>query len=261
MGFPAVRGVRTNPRFDRTRGRPNQPMVWLAASSPDPCCRLVNFGPIHRVNSEFLAHFIHKSDSRHRPIDWSFDLMSILLHFMVILCKRLVNLILVDFYYFNTKYALQEWLVLLYFVNIDGRNWSLMTVNCRDITRSLKGPDVPVGPTHPHKHRQIPGTKPLLAHVRTSSVGAICHAMCLTQSPHVTCTICPHIDMYVQLRGSAVISFVTTTLQNHVAQHIRRVSQLTHHSTYTFFYASCKKVNPVAIWLEEQTLISWFHPC
>jgi hypothetical protein len=42
--------------FGRTRGRPNQPRFWLAASSVASLRRLVNFGPIDRVNSEFLAH-------------------------------------------------------------------------------------------------------------------------------------------------------------------------------------------------------------
>ncbi len=44
---------------------------------------------------------MHKSDSRYYPNDLSFDSMSILLHFMVILCKRLVNQVLVEYYYSN----------------------------------------------------------------------------------------------------------------------------------------------------------------
>ncbi len=48
-----------------------------------------------------LSPFIHKSNSRHRPIDLSSVLMSILLHFIVILYKRLVNQILVEYYYYN----------------------------------------------------------------------------------------------------------------------------------------------------------------
>jgi hypothetical protein len=35
----------------------------------------------------------------------------------------------------------------------------------------------------------------------------------------------------------------------------------THHSTYTFVLASCKRVNPEVAWLEEQGLISRFHTC
>jgi hypothetical protein len=42
--------------FGRTWGRPNQPTIWLVASWTSLLRRLVNFGPIHRVNSEFLAH-------------------------------------------------------------------------------------------------------------------------------------------------------------------------------------------------------------
>ena len=43
-------------RFDRTWGWPNPAQFRLVASSIAPLRRLVNFGPIHRVNSEFLAH-------------------------------------------------------------------------------------------------------------------------------------------------------------------------------------------------------------
>ena len=77
----------------------------------------------------FLGPFIDKSDSQHRPIDWSPVLMSILLYFMAILCKRLVILVLVEYFIIEHKYALQAWLVLLYLGSIDSRNWSLTTVN------------------------------------------------------------------------------------------------------------------------------------
>nr|BAC20857.1 hypothetical protein [Oryza sativa Japonica Group] len=43
-------------RFSRTRGWPNPAQFRLVASSIAPLRRLVNFGPIHRVNSVFLAH-------------------------------------------------------------------------------------------------------------------------------------------------------------------------------------------------------------
>nr|BAD10325.1 hypothetical protein [Oryza sativa Japonica Group]BAD12947.1 hypothetical protein [Oryza sativa Japonica Group] len=48
--------VRRTTRFGRTWGRPNPAQLRLVASSIAPLCRLVNFGPIHRVNFEFLAH-------------------------------------------------------------------------------------------------------------------------------------------------------------------------------------------------------------
>ena len=79
---------------------PGRPRQNLVASSIAPLRRLVNFGPILRVSSEFLAH-LFMSGSLHRPIDFSSKLMSILLHFIVTLCKRLVNLILVENYYSN----------------------------------------------------------------------------------------------------------------------------------------------------------------
>ncbi len=71
-----------------------------------------------------LVPFIDKSDSRHRSIDWSPVLMSIPLHFMFIPSASGIFII-------KHKYALQALLVLLYFGSIDGRNWSLMTVNNR----------------------------------------------------------------------------------------------------------------------------------
>jgi hypothetical protein len=81
---------------------PAQPAHNLAVASWTSLLhRHVNFGPIHHVNYEFLALFIHKSGSRYRPIDLSSELMSILLHFIVILCKWLVYLILVEVYYSN----------------------------------------------------------------------------------------------------------------------------------------------------------------
>ncbi len=43
-------------RFGRTWGQPNTAKFELAASSVAPVGRLVNFGLIRRVNSEFLAH-------------------------------------------------------------------------------------------------------------------------------------------------------------------------------------------------------------
>ena len=42
-------------RFGRTWGRPNPAQFRLVASSVVLLRRLLNFGPIHRVNSEFLA--------------------------------------------------------------------------------------------------------------------------------------------------------------------------------------------------------------
>jgi hypothetical protein len=43
-------------RFGRIMGWAFQAHLRLAASSIASLCRLVNFAPIHRVNSEFLAH-------------------------------------------------------------------------------------------------------------------------------------------------------------------------------------------------------------
>ena len=69
----------------------------LYCSSPQTC----EFWPSLLCPFWVLGTFIHKSGPRHRPIDLSFELTSILLHFMVILCKRLVNLILMEYYYLN----------------------------------------------------------------------------------------------------------------------------------------------------------------
>ena len=99
----APRWVQPNQRFGL---RPNHGLGYPSPSSiggllycsslqtyefwPNPSCQLCVLGP-----------FIHKSDSRHRPIDLSLVLMSILLYFMIILCKRLENLILLEYYYSN----------------------------------------------------------------------------------------------------------------------------------------------------------------
>ncbi len=94
-----------HPMVER-RVRPNQgpaqPAHNLASglldfSSPQTC----EFWPNWLCHFWVLGPFIHKFDSRHRPIDLSSDLISILLHLMVILYKRLVNLILVEYYYTN----------------------------------------------------------------------------------------------------------------------------------------------------------------
>ncbi len=92
--------------FGRTRGRTNQPKFLLVASSVASLRRLVNFGPIHRVNSEFLAHsyislivdIVRLIYRLSWFIVWS-STSSNSSDFIVILCKRLVNLILVEYYY------------------------------------------------------------------------------------------------------------------------------------------------------------------
>jgi hypothetical protein len=124
----AMREVRPNPLVGPNLG-PTQPAHGLARGllccfSPQTC----EFWPSLSCQFWVLGTFIHKSGPRHRPIDLSFVLMLILLHFMIILCKRLVNLILMEYYYSNIL-MLQASLVLSYFSNIDGRNWSITTVN------------------------------------------------------------------------------------------------------------------------------------
>ncbi len=97
----ALRRVRPNPLV--------QPNLGPAQSSPISasgllCCfysLTCEFWPNSLYQFWVLGPFIHKSGSRHRPIDLSSVLMSILLHFIVILCKRLVYLILVEVYYSN----------------------------------------------------------------------------------------------------------------------------------------------------------------
>ncbi len=88
-------GVRPNHGLVQTG--PSSAGDFLYCSTPQTC----EFWPNSSCEFWVLGPFIYKSDSRHRPIDLSFELMSILLHFIVILCKRLVDLILVEYYYSN----------------------------------------------------------------------------------------------------------------------------------------------------------------
>ena len=60
----------------------------LYCSTPQTC----EFWPNSSCQFCVLGPFIHKSGPRHRLIDLSLVLMSILLHFMIILCKRSVDL-------------------------------------------------------------------------------------------------------------------------------------------------------------------------
>jgi hypothetical protein len=88
-------GVRPNHGLAQTS--PSSAGDFLYCSTPQTC----EFWPNSLCQFWVLGPFIHKSDSRHRLIDLSFVLISILLHFIVILCKRLVDLILVEYYYLN----------------------------------------------------------------------------------------------------------------------------------------------------------------
>jgi hypothetical protein len=61
--WDAILDVHAEPCIQQHQDGFGQTMGWaipvhlrLVASSIAPLCRLVNFGPIHRVNSEFLAH-------------------------------------------------------------------------------------------------------------------------------------------------------------------------------------------------------------
>ncbi len=97
----ALRRVRPNPQVRPNLGPAQSSPIsdggLLLWSSSQTC----EFWPNLLCQFWILGPFIHKSGSRHHPIDLSSVLMSILLHFVIILCKRLVYLILVEYYYSN----------------------------------------------------------------------------------------------------------------------------------------------------------------
>ncbi len=88
-------------RFGRTMGWAIPAHLQLVASSIASLCRLVYFGPIYHVNSEFLAHSyislildIIRLIYRFSWCRFSFTLVSFS-------AKRLVYLLLVEYYYSN----------------------------------------------------------------------------------------------------------------------------------------------------------------
>jgi hypothetical protein len=107
--------------FGRTMGWPKPAHLRLATSSIAPLRRLVNFGPIHCVNSGFLAHsYISLVLDIVRLIIVCVDVDSppLYCHSLQKVSRPNTSGILL----FEQKYALQASLVLLYFGNIDGRN-------------------------------------------------------------------------------------------------------------------------------------------
>ena len=73
--------------------------------------------------------------------------------------------------------------------------------------------------------------------------------------PHAPCAICPHTDPYAQLRGSALIPFVTPCPPKpHRPALPRGGHAYTYHPAYTFVLASCKRINPRVVWLEDKGL-------
>ena len=95
----APRLVRPNHQVRPNLGRPNPAQFQLAVSSVVLLCRLVNFGPVCRVSSEFLAHLF---------ISLVLDIVLLIyrLHWcrfsstlLSFSTKRLVYLILVEYYY------------------------------------------------------------------------------------------------------------------------------------------------------------------
>jgi hypothetical protein len=82
-------------------------------------------------------------------------------------------------------------------------------VQCRPIRHAVR----PILGPHAHAYvrtltRANVQEPSLLAHDRTSSVDPYA-MLCPILGPHATCALCPHTDPYAQLRGSALIPFVT----------------------------------------------------
>jgi hypothetical protein len=109
----------------------------------------------------------------------------------------------------------------------------------------------------PHTDQsKCPGTFPLSARPYVQC-RPIFHVVCPISGPHAPCALCMHTDPYAQSRGSALIPFVTPCppKTHRTAQPFRRGEHTyTEHPTYTFFLASCKRVNPRVVWLVDKGL-------
>jgi hypothetical protein len=114
-------------------------------------------------------------------------------------------------------------------------------------------------PTHacicPHTEpSKCPGTFPSSARPYVQC-RPICHAVCPISGPHVPCALCPHIDSYTQLRGLALIPFVTLPTKAAPPSPYVGASTRTHSTLpYTFVLASCKRVNPRVVCLVDKHL-------
>ncbi len=97
----ALRRVRPNPLVRPNLGPARSSLFLVGGLLYCFSSQTCEFWPSLSCQFLVLGPFMHKYGSRYCPIDLSLVLMSILLHFMIILCKRLVNLILVEYYYSN----------------------------------------------------------------------------------------------------------------------------------------------------------------
>jgi hypothetical protein len=101
---------------------------------------------------------------------------------------------------------------------------------------------------------KCPGTFPLRARPYVQC-RPICHVVCPISGPHAPCALCPHTDPYAQLRGSALIPFVTPRPPKpHRPTHPYGRARVHYHPAYTFVLASCKRVNPSVVWLVDKGL-------